>query len=108
MLDVENPKIPRHLSAAATRWFRAILADFELDEHHLTLLQCAAEQWDVKELARKSLKTHGQTFKNRHGEIRPRPELKIQNDATILFCRALREIALDIDPPENRAPRLQG
>jgi hypothetical protein len=38
--------VPRHLSPAAKRWFRAVSALYELETHHFLRLTLACEAWD--------------------------------------------------------------
>lgn len=84
-----------------------MVADFELEPHHLRLLQLAAEAWDQAQTAREVLDRDGQTFFDRFGQPKERPEVGILQNARISFARLLRELALDgVDAPEApRAPR---
>lgn len=84
-------------------------AGFELDAHHVRLLQLAAESWDRGQQAREALGKHGITFTDRFGAPHARPEVAIERDARIAFARLLRELALDVDPPADaRPPRITG
>jgi len=38
---------PSHLKPATLAWYQQIAADFELESHHLKILQLAAESWDT-------------------------------------------------------------
>ncbi|WP_244499573.1 P27 family phage terminase small subunit [Rhizobium sp. AC44/96] len=81
------------------------MADFDLEDHHLRLLQLAAEAWDQAQGAREVLDRDGQTFLDRFGQPKERPEVNIMQNARIAFARLLRELALDgVDTPE--APRM--
>jgi hypothetical protein len=101
--------VPRHLSPAAKRWFRAVSGLFELEEHHFLLLTLAAEAWDRCCQARRVLDAESTTFTDRHGQPRARPEVAIERDSRIAFARLLRELDLDINPPADpkRPPSLQ-
>jgi hypothetical protein len=101
--------VPRHLSPGAKRWFRAVSACYELENHHLLLLCLAAEAWDRCCGARRVLDAEGTTFIDRHGQPRPRPEVAIERDSRIAFARLLRELDLDINPPVDpkRLPSLR-
>ena len=100
--------VPRHLSPAAKRWFRAVSELYELEEHHFLLLTLAAEAWDRCCAARRALDAEGTTFVDRHGQPRPRPEVAIERDSGIRFARMLRELDLDVNPPvePKRPPSL--
>ncbi|MDA9409989.1 P27 family phage terminase small subunit [Bradyrhizobium sp. CCBAU 45384] len=100
-------KPPQHLRQTTAKWFRSVLSDFDLDEHHIRLLTLAAEAWDRGQQAREVIEAEGMTFIDRFGSPKPRPEVAIERDSRIGFARLLRELALDgVDGPEApRAPR---
>jgi P27 family predicted phage terminase small subunit len=103
----EKMKPPRHLKPATRRWWKSVVADFELEPHHVRLLTLAGESWDRCVQAREALAEHGLTFMDRHGSPRARPEVGIERDSRIAFARLLRELGLDVQPPsENRAPAI--
>jgi hypothetical protein len=43
---VGPPQPPGHLSASAQQWWQMTVERFELEEHHLRLLQLCCESWD--------------------------------------------------------------
>lgn len=103
------PKAPRYLRAATRRWFEDVCRGFELEEHHRRLLVLAAQSWDRCEQAREALAKHGLTYEDRFGAVKARPEVAIERDAKIAFCRMLRELALDVEAPqESRPPAIKG
>jgi P27 family predicted phage terminase small subunit len=105
----EKPKPPKHLSAESRRWFTQISTDYELESHHLKLLQAAAECWDRVQEARKLLAKDGVCFTDRHGHIRPHPATQMERDNKTLFARLLRELALDVEEPNaSRPPIIPG
>jgi P27 family predicted phage terminase small subunit len=101
-------KTPMHLEAKTRKWWRNVLEDYELEEHHVKLLTLAAEAWDRCQEARRILDENGLTYTDRFGCPRARPEVAIERDSRIAFARLLRELALDLEPPEEpgRPPRL--
>ncbi|TPL97316.1 P27 family phage terminase small subunit [Mesorhizobium sp. B2-3-10] len=101
-----RPKPPANLRPATKRWFKSVLDDYDLEGHHIRLLILAAEAWDQSQIAREVLDKDGQTFNDRFGQPKERPEIGILNNARIAFARLIRELALDVDTPEApRAPR---
>jgi P27 family predicted phage terminase small subunit len=103
----EKMKAPKHLQPATRRWWATVVADFELEPHHVRLLTLAGESWDRGQQAREAIAEHGLTFTDRHGSPRARPEVGIERDSRIAFARLLRELALDIQPPsECRSPAI--
>ena len=100
-----SPKPPAHLEPTTKKWWRSVVDDFDLEPHHLRLLQLAAEAWDSAQSARAVIQTEGMTYTDRFGCPKPRPEVAIERDSRIGFARLLRELALDgVDGPE--APRV--
>src|SRR5689334_11851513 len=88
----EKQAPPKHLSAESRRWYSRITRDFELENHHLRLLQGAAEAWDRAQQARVAIATDGLVHKDRHGNLRPHPGCQIERDNKTLFARLLREL----------------
>ena len=100
---------PQHLKPPARRWWSSVVADYQLEPHHIRLLTLAAEAWDVCTKSREALAEHGLTFTDRFGCPKPRPEVAIERDSRLGFARMLRELALDdVEPPETRPPRIPG
>lgn len=102
------PRAPKHLEPATRRWFAAVTAQYQLEEHHLKLLALAGEAWDRCSAARQAIAEHGLTFCDRFGTPRARPEIGIERDNRLAFARLLRELDLDVDPPAapRRSPAL--
>ena len=100
---------PRHLKPATKRWFGHVTENYELEQHHIRLLTLAAQAWDRAEQAREALARRGLTFEDRFGAPHPRPEIAIERDSRIAFARLIREIDLDVTPPESvsRPPLLR-
>jgi phage terminase small subunit len=103
------PSPPAHLAAPTKRWWQEIVAAFELESHHLRILQLAAESWDRAQQARRVLAKEGLTYLDRFKAPRNRPEVAIERDSRLAFARLIRELSLDVNPPaEVRKPRLAG
>jgi phage terminase small subunit len=101
------PKPPATLSDTSKKFWKAVLAGWELDTNHIRLLQVACEQWDRATEARAAVSEAGAYFSDRHGNIKPHPGLSIEVQARKLFIHALREIGLDAKVLEApRAPML--
>lgn len=107
--DVELPErslfeVPEHLSADASRWWLSVVQDYDLEPHHLRLLQSAAEAWDRMQQARTALAKHGGlTFTGANGDLKAHPAIAIERDARIAFARLVRELDLDAEPPAERS-----
>lgn len=94
---------PKHLKAATKRWFEDVVAEFELEEHHLRILALAAEAWDRCQESRAAIEKHGLTYNDRFGAPHIRPEVGVERDSRISFTRCVRELGLDLATPD--APR---
>jgi phage terminase small subunit len=104
-----TPRAPAHLDVATRRWWVQVCADFVLEPHHLRLLTLAGETWDTNVKAEAALREHGLTHTDRYGQARARPEVAVARDAKVTFARLMRELQLDVAPPEeSRLPRRPG
>jgi P27 family predicted phage terminase small subunit len=100
-----TPKAPRHLRADTRRWWETVIGTWRLEEHHVKLLTLAATSWDRVEQARALIAKEGLTVPTKDGGCRAHPAVKIEAEAKIAFCRCLRELDLDVEPPaEARRP----
>ena len=106
----KTPTPPKHLRPSTKQWWSSVVAEFELEPHHIRLLTLAAESWDRCVQAREALEQQGLTFTDKHGQPKARPEVVIERDSRIAFARLLRELALDVDPlaSESRPPLIGG
>jgi phage terminase small subunit len=96
---------PAHLKPATAQWWKLILAEYELESHHLRLLQLACEAWDRSQAAREILDRDGISYTDRFGAPRARPEIAAERDCRIGFARLVRELMLDGAPlPEAARP----
>ena len=103
------PEPPKHLERATKAWFRSVVKDWQLEQHHIRLLTLGCEAWDQCQQAREVLAAEGLTFSDRFGQPRARPEVAIERDSRLAFARLVRELCLDdVDPPESRPPRAGG
>ena len=102
-------RLPGHLKRSTRQWIHGLMAEYELEDHHLRLLILAAESWDRCCQAREMIEAEGLTVADRFGQLRPHPAVAIERDSRIAFARMLRETGLEVEgsqPP--RAPRIGG
>jgi phage terminase small subunit len=104
-----RPRPPAHLQPTTAQWFNEVIAAYQLETHHVRLLQMACESWDRCQQAREVLDRDGLTFTDRLGNPRARAECAVERDSRIAFSRLLRELDLDIEPPppSSRPPSLR-
>jgi P27 family predicted phage terminase small subunit len=96
------PPAPTHLSEAMRQWWTAVVTDYDLDPHHLLLLQSAAEAWDRMTMARDVLTDEGLMVETADGGKKQHPAVNVERDSRLAFARLLRELDLDAEPPPER------
>ena len=99
-----TPRAPAHLRDSTRCWWRAVVADYVLEGHHLKLLTLAGESWDRCSQAREALASGGLIFEDRFGQPHARPEVAIERDSRLAFARLMRELDLDVEIAQG-APR---
>lgn len=100
------PAAPRGLRPETKKWFSEIVREFVLEPTHVRLLTLACRAWDRQLDAREAISRNGLTFKDKHGTLRPRPEVVIERNSAILFSRLIRELRLsDAPEPDEGMPR---
>ena len=101
-----QPKPPSHLSPETKRWWSTILGDYDLEPHHLRILQLACEAWDRKEDAREQMRKDGIVIPGRTGGVRQHPGIAIERDCALRFSALVRQLGLDEEaqPMMGRPP----
>ena len=101
------PKPPAHLGDVSKAFWRTVTKGWELEPHHVRLLQIACESWDRALEAREAVTASGPYFTDRHGNIKPHPGIAVEQQSRKQFIASLREIGLDVKAPDSpRAPML--
>ncbi len=99
------PDPPAHLRPETAHWWRAVLRDYELEDHHIRLLQAACEAWDRLQQAREQIDREGLTIATADGGLKAHLAVAIERDARLAFARLVRELDLDAGAPsETRRP----
>lgn len=99
-------KIAEHLSSEMKEFYKQILKNYDLEAHHMIILTKACECLDRAEKAREEVAKDGLTIKDRYGSLKAHPAVKIEIDAKNTARLLLRELGLDLEPPEpGRGPR---
>lgn len=101
------PIIPADLSLDAGAFFRRVARNWDLDTHHLRLLGLACYQLDRIAQARAAVQADGPFPIGRYGP-RQHPGLAVERDATVVFCRVMREINLDEEGQAELRRRIGG
>jgi P27 family predicted phage terminase small subunit len=110
--DSGSPAAPKHLRAGTRKWFKTVVEEWDLEDHHIRILTLAAEAWDQTQLCRETIQQDGQTYTDRFGQPKERPEISIMHNARIAFARLVRDLDLDFEgggglsrPPALRSNR---
>ena len=74
---------------------------YQLEPHHLRLLQLAGESWDRAQEARVILARDGVVVTDDRKNVRSHPAVAIERDSRIAFARLVRELDLDTEPPSD-------
>lgn len=103
------PKTPAGLKPESAKFWRDIVSQYELDSHHLKLLESACRCWDHILEDREVIERDGRFFLDRYKQPKPHPAQDDEVKQKNLFMRLIRELCLDVAiPDEKRAPRLGG
>ena len=86
-------KAPSHLARTTKKWFRTVVSDWGLEEHHVRILVGACEAWDRCAQAREVIDREGLTYLDRFDAPRARPEIAIERDSRIAFPLRLSEVS---------------
>ena len=97
---------PTHLSGASAKLYRRLAEEYRLDyePHALEVLRLACEALDRCTQARQAIERDGPFVTNRFGEKRPHPAIGVERDSRIAALRALRELSLDGELPDELRP----
>lgn len=96
----KKPKAPAHLSDEARRWWGAIMDEFQIDDRAgELLLLLAMESFDRMRAAQRSIEAEGAVTADRFGQLRPHPAVLIERDSRTALQRALKQLNLDVMPP---------
>ena len=98
---------PGHLKQKTQVWFRKVAREYELQDHHLRLLQLACEAWELAQEARAILLKEKLTYISKAGEPRAHPAVAIERDSMVTFARLLRELNLSEETPGSRPPGIR-
>ncbi|MDD3847492.1 MAG: hypothetical protein PHC90_14180 [Syntrophorhabdaceae bacterium] len=100
-------KIPSGLKTPGKKFYKKVLEEYDISESHdLERLFMAAKCLDEIAADEKLLKAEGRFIEDRFHQKREHPASKAVRDNKTLFCRIIRELALDItDPGDSRPPR---
>src|SRR3954468_9313669 len=100
-MAAKRPAPPPHLAPPTAQWWSSVMTDYQLEPHHVRLLQLAAEAWDRAQQARTVIAETGLTYQNRFGDPVLRPEVAVERDSPAAFPPLVRELDLDVEAPSE-------
>ena len=97
------------ISAAGKKLKQSILSEFDIsDRGGLEILDRAIESFCRMKAAEKIIDKEGLTVLNRFGEVREHPALSTERKARAQFLLAIKQLNLDVLPPNHRIGRPGG
>ncbi len=107
---MKTPLSPTHLRPETAKWWAQIVEEYQLESHHLRLLQSCCEAWDRMAEARERIAADGAYTEDRFKQLKTHPAVAVERDSRISFSRCLRELGLDIETSadESRPPIIRG
>jgi phage terminase small subunit len=92
------PPAPKGLRTAQRRLWREIVASFELEDHHLRILEAACRELDRAEAAEDTIAAEGEYITNERSKaVKPHPAGQVARSARLAAARLLRELGLEDD-----------
>jgi hypothetical protein len=99
-------KPPKGLRLASRRLWKATIAAYECEPHHLTILEAACRELDRAERAEEMICVDGGEYlSDRYGSPKAHPALAVARSSRLAAARLLRELGLDLDDDAVRLPR---
>jgi P27 family predicted phage terminase small subunit len=96
-------KAPKHLSREAQGVWKAIVAEYELEDRAgLLLLQTALEAFDRMREAQAAIADKGALTEDRWGQLKSNPACVIERDSRSAMLAALKALNLDLEPLRDR------
>jgi len=96
------------LRLSTRRWINKIKGSYQLELHHEQILELAGSAWDRALEAKEAVDTDGAFFNDRFGQTRSHPGIDVELRSMTTYTRLMREIGLDLEPPnvkDSRPPR---
>ena len=94
--------VPVGLSDPAAAFWKSVTTNFELEDHHLQILQCACRALDRAAEAAALCNGEGIVTHDRWGQAKVHPAVLVERDNRALFAKLLRELGLDRELPDER------
>lgn len=80
----KKPKPPADLRRETAAWWRVVTRDYDLEMHHLRMLEAACRAWDRMEQAREILARDGLTCTTADNGLKAHPCVGIERDFRLI------------------------
>ena len=91
---MKSNKPPAHLSNAMKSWWREVVETFELQHHHLLLLEATCQAYDRMTQAREAIAREGLVLSGRS-----HPAVVVERDSRAALMKGIHALALDVEAP---------
>lgn len=109
LIAFRSKPAPSGLSPEAQRWWRSIVAEYQIsDGAGLLLLQSALEALDRVRAAQAAIAADGLVQSGSKRQPRAHPLLAVERDARSAMLAALKALNLDLEPLRDRPGRPAG
>jgi hypothetical protein len=98
-------KPPKGLRPAQRRLWKATIAAYVCEPHHLTILEAALRELDRAERAEAMIAGDDEYVLDRYSSPKAHPALAVARSSRLAAARLLRELGLDLDDDAVRLPR---
>jgi hypothetical protein len=98
-------KPPKGLRPASRRLWKATIAAYSCEPHHLAILEAACRELDRAERAEVMIASDDEYMRDRYGGWKAHPALAVARSSRLAAARLLRELGLDLDDEAVRLPR---
>jgi len=94
-------KLIGHLQPQTQRWITDLVRNFTFEPVQLKLLILAGEAHERTNEARERIAKDGICIEDRFGQLKRHPAVQIERDSRSAFSKLMRQLKLDIDPPQH-------
>ncbi|HEV2005531.1 MAG TPA: P27 family phage terminase small subunit [Candidatus Limnocylindrales bacterium] len=103
-LPSDRRAAPGHLRPATAEWWDLLVDEFRFAEQDYPILEGACSAWDRAVEAREAIARDGLVTLDRFGSPKVHPAASAERESLLVFARLLRELGLDLAPPDSRPP----
>lgn len=99
----DAPAPPSHLATLGQDFWTATLADWDIEDHLLGVLEHACQQLDTVARCRNRLRREGLTVPDKHGKPTAHPLLAAERQAARLHAQLVKALGLEDEPEPSQA-----